>query len=123
MANRVAGIISFKINGEQKNAKGSFKYGYGKEKRTAIVGSDKIHGFSSAVDVPHIEGEITDDGDLSIDALAALVDDTITLDLGNGKIFALYNAWSCNPDGIEGNTEESNIPVRFEGKRAKDVRA
>lgn len=123
MATRIGGIIQLKVNGEYLNAKGSFTYGYGYETRTTIKGSDKIHGYSSEVGVPFVEGEITDDGELSMALIAGIVDGTITLELGNGKIFALYEAWSVNPDGMSGQTEESNIAVRFEGKRAKEIRA
>lgn len=122
MANRVGGIIQLKVNGEYLNAKGNFTYGYGKETRTTIKGSDKIHGYTSEVGVPFIEGEITDDGELSMDTIASIIDGTVTLELGNGKIFALYSAWSVNPDGISGQTEEGNIGIRFEGKSAKEVR-
>lgn len=123
MGTRVGGIIQFKVNGQQLNAKGQFTYGYGKEERKAIEGSDRIHGFTSKIQTPYIEGEITDTGDLSIETIAAFVDETITLELANGKIFALYGAWSTNKDGISGQTDESNIAVRFEGLRAKEVRA
>lgn len=123
MANRIGGIIQFKINGQQYNAKGSFTYGYGRENRKTIVGSDQVHGYSSEVMAPFIEGEITDDGELSIEEIAGLINETVTLELGNGKTFALYHAWSLNPDGISGQTDESNIAVRFEGRSAKEIRA
>lgn len=123
MANRVGGIIQLKVNGEYLNAKGSFTYGYGKEVRTTIVGADRLHGFSSAPGIPFIEGEITDDGEISMEMIAGIVDGTVTLELGNGKIFALYHAWSMNADGFSGETEESNIAIRFEGKSAKEIRA
>lgn len=123
MANRIGGIIAFKRNGQNYLAKGAFTYGYGFETRETISGSDVVHGYKSAVTPPFIEGEITDDGSVTMAELAGLIDDTITLELGNGKIFALYNAWSTNPDGVSASTEESNISVRFEGRTAKEVRA
>lgn len=119
---RVAGILQFKIDGEQYLAKGSFSYGYGKNVRTSIVGLDSVHGFSEVLIPPFIEGELTDDGNLSIDVLADVVDSTITLELANGKIFSLEHAWNLNTDGITIEAEESNMTVRFEGLRAKDIR-
>lgn len=122
MANRIGGIIELKIDGEMFAAKGAFTYGYGYETRETILGSDGIHGFKSTPVAPFIEGEITDIGDVNIAALANVTDATITLQLGNGKIFVLRGAWSTNPDGITGSTDESNIGVRFEGKSAEEVR-
>ena len=119
---RIAGILQFKVNGEQYLAKGSFSYGYGRNVRTSVVGVDSIHGFTETVIPAFIEGEITDDGNLDIDVLAQINDETITLELANGKVFSLEHAWNLNQDGISVEAEESNIAVRFEGKRAKDIR-
>lgn len=116
MANRVAGIIQFRIGGEFYNAKGSFTYGYGYETRTTIIGSDRVHGFSSAPVAPFIEGAITDDGDVDIKKLASETDIMVVLELGNGKTVSLTHSWMVNADGLTGSTEESEIPVRFEGR-------
>lgn len=118
---RVGGIIGFKINNQPYYAKGSFTYGYGMETRESVIGTDKVHGYKSMVVAPFIEGEITDVGDLDIRAFADLKDDTITLDLGNGKTFGLFHAFNLNQDGISVETDESNIAVRFEGTEARDI--
>lgn len=119
---RVAGIISFKIDGEVYNAKGAFTLNFGFETRDAIVGTDRVHGFKATVVVPSITGAITDDGSVDVTKLANITDSTITVNQGNGKIFVLRNAWSTNPDGISVNTEESEIAVSFQGKSAEEVR-
>ena len=121
MARRVGGIISFKIDNVAYNAKGSFTYGYGFETRETISGSDRVHGYKSMVTPPFIEGEITDAGDIDMIAFAGLTNATVSLELGNGKTFALYEAHNLNQDGVSGETEEGNIAFRFEGTRAQDV--
>ena len=121
MANRVSGIISFQVDGESYKAKGNFTYNYGYAMRTTIKGADSIHGFRDEISVPFVEGAITDDGTVDIKKLSEVTDSTVTLKLGNSKVFVLRNAWSVNPDGIQGSTEESEIAVRFEGKSAEDV--
>ncbi len=121
MANRVSGIIQFSIDGETYFAKGNFTYSYGYEGRETIKGADGIHGYKSMVNVPMIEGAITDTGTLDTKKLSQIVDSTATLALGNGKAFVLRNCWSTNPDGIQGTTEESEIAIRLEGKSAEDV--
>lgn len=116
---RVAGIIALKVNGEQLLAKGNFEYNLGKPKREAVTGSDGTHGFKETPQVAYIAGEITDRSDISLDSLVTTRDATITLELGNGKVIVLRDAWYAG-DGT-GNTEEGNVDVRFEGMSADEV--
>jgi hypothetical protein len=119
---RRGGVIFLKINAEMYQAKGSFTYGLGKNLRDAIVGYDGIHGYKETIQVPFIEGEITDSPELSLDQLSEITDGTVTLELANGKTIVLRNAWHANKDGLTGQTEEGNIPVRFEGRQAEEIR-
>lgn len=121
MSQRRAGIIFFKIDGAQYDAKGSFTYGLGKPTRESIVGSDGLHGYKEMPTAPFIEGEITDRKELNVDALASITDGTITLELANGKVVVLRSAFHTNKDGLTGQTEEGNIPVRFEGASAEEI--
>lgn len=121
MGNKISGTIELKIDGETYLAKGSFSYGLGKPTRETILGHDKVHGFKSLPSTPFIEGEITDDGNMRMDRLGNVENSTITLTLGNGKILVLRNAWITNADGLTGSTEESAVPVRFEGKSMEEV--
>lgn len=117
---RRAGIIYLKIDGEIYDAKGSFSYNLGKPKRDAIVGTDGVHGFKEAPQVPYIEGEITDHPSLSLERLVTTEDATVTLELGNGKIIVLRQAWYAG-EGT-GQSEEANIGVRFEGMSGEEIR-
>lgn len=117
--NRRAGILYFKVDGAQYEAKGNFTYNLGREKREAIVGADGVHGYKAMPQAPHIEGEITDRGDLDVAALMDLDDTTITLELANDKTVLLRNAWYA-ADGDIG-TEEANVQIRFEGMSAEEV--
>lgn len=118
--NRVGGLIALKIDGDINKAKGNFTYNLGKPKRDAVLGADVVHGYKEAVQVPFIEGEITDSRDMSLEALLLAEDKTITLELANGKVIVLREAWYAG-EGT-GNTEEGNIAVRFEGKSAEEIR-
>jgi len=121
MAQRVGGIISLQIDGVIVNAKGNFTYNYGVPKRKGIKGSDnRVHGFTEEPQMGFIEGEVTDDGSLDTIALANVNDATVTVALANGKVCVLRNAFYAG-EGT-GNTEEGNIPVRFEGE-AEEVPA
>lgn len=120
MSQRRAGIIFLKINGNIYDAKGNFSYNLGKPKRESIVGADKVHGYKEMPQPAFIEGEITDSSTLDLTKLIATDDATITLELSNGKVIVLRNAW-FSAEGTA-QTEEANIAVRFEGASAEEVR-
>lgn len=121
MGNRLAGLLEVQVNGTLLQAKGNWTYNLGANKREAIVGSDKVHGFKEMPQVPYIEGEVTDASSLDVEELLRTDDATITLKLANGKVIVLRNAWYA-ADGTVG-TEEANIQIRFEGLGAEEVRA
>ena len=119
--NKRGGIIYLKVNGELHDAKGNFTYNPGKPKREAIMGSDgKIHGYKETTTIPFIEGEITDRPNLSLDTLLTLDEAVVTLELNNGKVFSLEDAWYAGSGDVQ--TEEGNINARFEGKKGTEVR-
>jgi len=120
MANRrVGGILFFKVGGVLCNAKGSFTYNIGAAKREAIVGADSVHGFKEMPQVPYVEGSITDSDELDLETLLNLRDTTVTLELANGKVIAIEEAFFAG-DG-NATTEEGEIEVRFEGIRGREV--
>lgn len=119
MAQRVAGLIQFKVDGVVYAAKGNFSYNLGRPKRDAIVGSDGVHGYKETPQVGFIEGAITDLGNLDLDALVTVRDSAVTLELGNGKLISLGDAWFAG-EGTA-SSEEGEIAVRFEANSAEEV--
>lgn len=118
--NRRAGTLFFKVDGAQYDAKGSFTYNLGAAKREAIVGADAVHGYKETPQTPFIEGEITDRADLDLEALLNLDGVTVTLELANGKVILLRDAWYAGEGNV--GTEEANIQVRFEGLSGEEVK-
>ncbi len=116
---RRGGLIQFNVNGVLHDAKGSFTYNLGRPVREAILGADAVHGYMEKPQVAFIEGEVTDRGGLDLNALVTLKDATVTLELANGKVIALRDAWYAG-EGT-GNTDEGNIAVRFEGISAEEI--
>jgi hypothetical protein len=84
-----------------------------------IIGGDGVHGFKETPQVAFIEGAVTDKGSLDMAALASGRDLTVTLSLSNGKVIVLRNGWFAS-DGTA-STEESEIPVRWEGANAEEI--
>lgn len=120
MSKLLAGLIEVAVNGNLLQAKGNFNYNLGANKRDAIVGSDRVHGYKELPQVPMIEGEVTDSPDLDVEALVKTKDATITLSLANGKVIVLREAWYAHEGNI--GSEEANIPIRFEGMSCEEVR-
>ncbi len=117
--NRRAGKIYFKIDGAQHDAKGSFTYNLGGEKRETLTGSDGVHGYKSMPQAPFIEGAITDNAELDVAEMQALDEVTVTLELANGKTIILRDAWYVADGDV--TTEEAEIQVRFEGLSAEEM--
>ena len=118
--NRIGGIISLKVDGDMYYAKGDFTYNIGKPKKEGKAGSDRMHGYTEVPQVPFIEGEITDRKEMSLETLLNIESSTITLELANGKVIVLREAWYAS-EGT-GNTGEGNIGARFEGMSAEEIK-
>lgn len=118
--NRVGGLISLKVDGDMYYAKGNFTYNIGIPRKEGVVGADRMHGFKETPQIPFVEGEITDRSDISIEKLRSITDATVTLELANGKIIVIRQAWEAS-EGT-GNTEEGNAEVRFEGMSGEEIR-
>jgi hypothetical protein len=119
MSQRRGGIIQLQIGGVLYDAKGDFTYNLGRALREAVVGADRVHGFTETPQVAFIEGEITDRGNLDLAALVSAEETTVTLGLANGKTIVLRDGWYAG-EGT-GNTKEGNIGVRFEGPSGEEI--
>lgn len=121
MANRrVGGILQFKLDGELFNAKGEFTYNIGQPKREAVIGADAIHGFKEEPQVPFIEGAVTDTDETDLESLLNFRDGTATLQLANGKIIVIREAFFAGEGSV--THTEGEIAIRIEGISGEEVR-
>lgn len=115
--NARAGIFYVKVGGKLIEASGNFTYNLGQPKREGVLNSYGVAGFKETAQVPYIEGEVLDSNSIDlVNDLLAVEDATVTLELRNGKVIALRNAWYA-AEG-QGNTENGTMQVRFEGRQA-----
>lgn len=115
----IAGIVTVKVDGSQLRVKSNVTYNLGFDKLEGIVGHDGVHGPKSTPQIPYIAFEMTDKADLSWKKLYGIRNATVTADLANGKTIVLRNSWNAS-DG-EGNSEEANSSLRFEGTDAEEI--
>lgn len=116
---RLAGVHTLQVDGVTLNVVGNWTYNLGVEEKEALVGPDGVHGYKAMPRVPFIEGEIRDRSDLDVKALASTTNATVTLALANGKVIVLRGAWAAGE--WTANTEEANLPARFEGLSAEEI--
>ena len=117
-AERIGGVIRLRLDGNLRRAKGSFKYNLGRRKREMVVGTDSVHGYKEMIQVPYIEGIITDKYDVRSDDILNFTGEA-TLQLNNGKTIVLSNSVYTNEG--EFDTEEGELGVRFEGTSAQEI--
>ena len=115
-----AGVIFLKVDSVLRDAKGSFTYNLGAMKREPILNADgTVAGYKEMPQVPRIEGVITDQNDLTLSDFINITDATITLELANGKVVDLRNAWYAADGDV--TTEEGEIQVLFQGLSAEET--
>ena len=112
MTTRRGGVIFVKADGKQFDVKGQFEYNLGYPKRDPIIGHDGTHGYKEMPQEAYISGEITDSVDMNLkNDLLALAGANITLELANGKVVVLEEAFYSGDGTVQ--SEEGNIAVRF----------
>lgn len=117
---RVGGIVFIKIDGELYQAKGEFTYNVNPVKRESVVGADGVHGFKEEPKPFFIEGAITDNDELDLEKLQSARDATVTLELANGKVIVLREAFYAADGDV--TTSEGEIQARFEAISGEEVR-
>lgn len=117
----VAGVCYVKIDGTQYALRAALKVNLTMFMREGVAGQDGIHGFKETPMIPSIEAEFTDLGNLSVKALLAISNATVTAELANGKTYILSEAWYAGEASIE--TTDGKIPAKFEGRDILEVTA
>jgi hypothetical protein len=115
----IAGTAYLKVDGAQYPLKGSFVVSPSRVDRAGIAGQDGVHGYQELPRVPFIEGDISSLPGLSLEAIEAVTDATVTAELINGSVYVLRSAW-CK-SAFELNTHDGQFRVRFEGVDADEI--
>ena len=118
MSNRVGGTLNLRIDGVLYRAKGDFTCRPTAEQRTEIMGTDRdssgLHGSKVEKLPGMIEGVITADENVDMDAIVRLDNVSIVAELANGKTFLLSRAFYSGSS--EFTTGESEFNIKFTGE-------
>ena len=99
--------------------RGDFKVQPNNFQWEGVAGQDGVHGRKRVPVIPTVEANISDDGTLSLQDLAATVDEMVTVDLDDGKTHIHQQAWYSGLAQLD--TGEGQIGVKFEALTAKDL--
>lgn len=111
--NSIAGTAYLTIDGVSQPARGEFNYSCALVERESVVGMDGVHGYMERPKVPFIEGVLTNRAGLDLQAINALSNATVVLELANGKTVIGRNMWAT--EAQEASVDEGKVKVRFEG--------
>lgn len=107
MANKVAGTVFVKADGQQISLSGSVNAMLFTVEREGLTGPGGPVGFKENNIVPFIEVEAFNTDKTDIEAIHKAEDVTVTVELASGHVGTLRNAWSATApviDAVEGKT-------------------
>lgn len=115
----VAGTAYFKVDGTQLALKGNLTVSIDTFERETVAGMDGIHGYTQKPRAPYIEGDFSDIGSLSLMMLQSMCNVTVTVELMNGKVYLLRNAWTTTARELKG--EDGTVTVRWDGMSGEEL--
>jgi len=112
-AKRVAGVVYFKIDGEQLECTGSLQVPLNKTVRETVLGQTKIVGFKETLRAGFISGSFGFDADFPVEKVTEGTEMTITAELANGMTYVLSNAYLVDESDVA--NDDGTVEMRFEG--------
>jgi hypothetical protein len=116
--NRVAGVMSFSLDGTRYLVKGTVSYKCSGSTREPVYGKDGFHGYKEVPVVGEIKVTLTDAGGLSVSGLNGTTNSTIVLGLANGKQVVGRNMFNTEPPNA--NVDEAELEAVFNGPDVTD---
>jgi hypothetical protein len=117
--NRIGGVLSLKVDGNQYEARGNFHVTPSTVKRDGIAGQDGVHGYTEMPVVPSIKGDMSIGNQLSLEALEEITDSTVQVQLANGNTYVLTQAWVTSAFDVD--TVEGKVEVTFQGITCEEI--
>ena len=111
--NRVAGTAYFSVDGVSYALMGEIEYNPSSVTRESAVGQDGVHGYIEKPMAPHIGATLRDVGSLSVAALNAMTNNTVTVELANGKLIIGRNMWTVEDQTAK--AADGTVEVKWEG--------
>ena len=117
--NRIGGVLSLRVDGNQYEARGAFQVTPSTVKRTGVAGQDGVHGYIEEPIVPTIKGELSIGNALSFEDLEGITESTVQVALANGRTYVLTEAWVTSAFVIDAH--DGKCEVTFEGVTCQEI--
>lgn len=108
---KYTGRITIRIDGQEYASNDGATLDPGGVVRNPVKGGGRVHGFSEQDEEPKATASFPDHPDLSIKALDALTDATITFDTDTGKQYVIRGGYTVTPSKLNG----TNIDTSWSG--------
>jgi len=117
--NQRTGKVYIEIDGvSMESMDGAKLENYEGNERDAVTGTS-VFGFMDKEVVPTISCEFAHGPLINMDAIAAVVNSTITFKCDSGPIYALLQAWKSKGSSLTGG--QGKVAFEFQGKRCITV--
>jgi hypothetical protein len=117
--NALAGIAFMTVSGRRMRVVGQATYKVAKKNRETLKGQDGVHGFKEMPEAGRISATIRDDAGLKLTTVNSWSDETVVLELANGKTIVGRNMWTTDTQEVE--TEEASYSLVFESNDVSEA--
>ncbi|NNM70171.1 MAG: phage tail protein [Gallionella sp.] len=117
--NRLAGIAYISVDGVSYMLSADATYKVSRVERESLTGQDRVHGYSEKPIPGMISATLRDAGGLSVAAFNAMTNNTVTLELANGKTVVGRNMWTVESQEVK--TAEATFEVKWEGPSVEEI--
>lgn len=109
MGNRVAGIVYVKVDGQQLRTKGAVEVPLSSKKRETILAVDGPAGYSEEAIAPYVKATVIVTPDFPISAITSGTDMTVNVELANGMVYTLSEAFLTEEPSLKSDTGEAEL--------------
>jgi hypothetical protein len=120
MAMQKVGMAYIKVDGQLLESLPGAKLTLGGVKRTTVLGSNRVLGFSEQPAESMVECEIAVGPNTDLIALGESRDVTITFEPDVGRPYVIRNAWCLDPPSLS-DSEGGKAPFKFAGPPADQM--
>jgi len=117
MGKRVAGTCYIKVDGTQLEVKGSVEVPLTDRKLEAVVGLNAVAGYKEEVRTPYVKLSAIFKDDFPRDTLQKGTEMTVTVELPNGKVYTLSDAFLVGEPAVK--ADEGETELEFNGMKGE----
>lgn len=112
ISRRLAGVVSFTIDGDAWDVVGPLEYSPSYVTRETVKGQSRVEGYSEMPMQGYVSVKLRDRGDETVQSLNGITNSTIVALLANGKTVYGAGMWQVGEIGVD--TQEGTFTVKFE---------